>query len=92
MSGRCRRGYFFRIVGIWRPLAVSDEVVFRKSDYEFMVEKIRLSLQQKGQISLAEVRDLFKTSRRYVQALLEHLDATGMTVRSGDFRKLRKER
>jgi selenocysteine-specific elongation factor len=70
-------------------VAVSDEVVFRRSDYQSMVERIRSTLQQKGQVSLAEVRDLFNTSRRYVQALLEHLDATGVTVRSGDFRRLR---
>jgi selenocysteine-specific elongation factor len=70
-------------------VAVSDEVVFRNSDYEEMVDKVRLTLQQKGQISLAEVRDLFNTSRRYVQAFLEHLDASGVTVRSGDFRRLR---
>jgi selenocysteine-specific elongation factor len=55
-----------------------------------MVDKIRTSLQQKGQISLAEVRDLFNTSRRYAQALLEYLDSAGVTVRAGDFRKLRK--
>jgi selenocysteine-specific elongation factor len=67
-------------------VAVSDEVVFRRSDYQAMVEKIRLTIHQKGQISLAEVRDLFQTSRRYAQALLEHLDATGVTVRDGDFR------
>jgi selenocysteine-specific elongation factor len=72
-------------------VAVSDELAFRKSTYELMVEQIRLALQQKGQISLAEVRDLFNTSRRYAQALLEHLDAAGMTVRSGDFRKLKKQ-
>jgi len=71
-------------------LAVSEEVVFRKSDYELMVDKIRTNLQQKGQISLAEVRDLFNTSRRYAQALLEYLDSAGVTVRAGDFRKLRK--
>jgi selenocysteine-specific elongation factor len=46
-----------------------------------------LVLRQKGQISLAEVRDLFQTSRRYAQALLEHLDAIGVTVRDGDFRR-----
>ena len=71
-------------------LTVSDEVVFRKEDYETMVEKICQTLQHKEQISLAEVRDLFNTSRRYAQALLEHLDASGVTVRSGDFRKLIK--
>ncbi len=70
-------------------VAVSDEMVFRKADYETMVEKIRQVLQQKGQITLAEVRDLLKTSRKYVQALLEHLDAIGVTVRDGDFRRLR---
>jgi selenocysteine-specific elongation factor len=68
-------------------MAVSDEVVFRKEDYQTMTEKIRLAIRQKGQISLAEVRDLFQTSRRYAQALLEHLDATGVTVRDGGFRR-----
>ena len=71
-------------------VAVSDEVVFRKSDYETMLEKIHQTIQQKGQVTLAEVRDLFNTSRRYVQALLEHLDATGVTAREGDFRKLKE--
>jgi selenocysteine-specific elongation factor len=70
-------------------VAVSPEVVFRMSDYETMVKKIRLAILQKGQINLGEVRDLFNTSRRYVQALLEHLDQAGVTVRSGDFRKLK---
>jgi selenocysteine-specific elongation factor len=71
-------------------VAVSDEVVFRKTDYDVMVDKIRRALQQKGQITLAEVRDLLNTTRKYVQALLEHLDAIGVTVRDGDFRKLKQ--
>jgi selenocysteine-specific elongation factor len=71
-------------------VAVSGEVVFRKTDYEKMVQQISETLQRKGQISLAEVRDLFHTSRRYAQGLLEHLDALGITIRSGDFRKLKR--
>jgi selenocysteine-specific elongation factor len=71
-------------------MIVSNEVVFRKSDYEKMVENIRLTCEQKERISLGEVRDLFGTSRRYAQALLEHLDYIGVTVRSGDFRKIKK--
>ena len=70
-------------------VAVSGEVVFLKVDYEAMVEKIRQAIGQKGPITLAEVRDLLNTSRKYVQALLEHLDAIGVTVRDGDFRKLK---
>jgi selenocysteine-specific elongation factor len=70
--------------------AVSPEIVFLKSDYARMVEKISQSIRQNGQISLAEVRDQFKTSRRYAQALLEHLDAVGLTLRDGDVRRLKK--
>jgi selenocysteine-specific elongation factor len=70
-------------------VAVSEDVVFRKSEYETMVEQIRLMLQKNNQVSLAEVRDAFQTSRRYAQALLEHLDAIGLTVRAGDFRRLK---
>ena len=55
-----------------------------------MVKKIEETLEAKGQISLAEARDLFGTSRKYAQALLEHLDAVGVTVRADDYRKLRK--
>lgn len=71
-------------------VTVSSEVVFRKQEYEFMREEIRRALEEGGRITLAEVRDRFKTSRKYAQALLEHLDAIGMTVRDGDFRKLKK--
>ncbi len=70
--------------------AVSQDVVLRKTDYEAMTDSVKAALQQNGQISLAEVRDLFNTSRKYAQALLEHLDAIGVTVRDGDFRKLRR--
>jgi selenocysteine-specific elongation factor len=71
-------------------VAVSQEVLFRKQDYDEMVEQVRETIEQKGQITLAETRDMFDSSRKYVQALLEHLDSVGITVRDGEFRKLRK--
>jgi len=71
-------------------IAVSSDVIFRKKDYDLMVSKINNTIMQNNRISLAEVRDLFGTSRKYAQAILEHLDATGVTVRDGDFRKLKK--
>jgi len=70
---------------------VSQDVIFRKEDYDSAVNKIRSELNQQEKITLAEVRDLFNTSRKYAQALLEHLDAMGITVRDGDFRKLRRK-
>ncbi len=70
-------------------ILVSQDVVFRKRDYDVIVEKIRDAIQQKGQVTLAEVRDMLDTTRKYVQALLEHLDSIGITIRDGDYRKLR---
>jgi selenocysteine-specific elongation factor len=72
-------------------IPVSSDVIFRKQDYEAMAARIKEMLSQTGKISLAEVRDLFRTSRKYAQALLEHLDTLGITARDGDYRRLRKE-
>jgi len=71
-------------------VAVSSDVIFRKVDYDLMAMKIQNALIQNEKITLAEARDLFNTSRKYAQALLEHLDAIGVTTRDGDFRKLKK--
>ncbi|MEO8356864.1 MAG: selenocysteine-specific translation elongation factor [Chloroflexota bacterium] len=69
---------------------VSVDVIFRKEDYDSSVAKIRETLVQNEKITLAEVRDLLNTSRKYAQALLEHLDAAGITMRDGDYRKLKR--
>lgn len=67
---------------------VSDEVVFRKEDYESMVTAIRSTLKVNSSITLAEVRDLLQTSRKYAQAILEDLDRKGVTRRNGESRVL----
>ncbi len=69
---------------------VSPEIAFRPEDYAAMKEKIRAHLAAHGQATVAEIRDLLGTSRKYVLALLEHLDAEGLTYRDGDYRRLRE--
>ncbi len=71
-----------------RVVKVSESVVFAASAYEEMVSKITAHLKAKGRISLAEVRDMFQTSRKYAQAMLEHLDGAKVTRRVGDERVL----
>jgi len=70
-------------------IPISKDVVFRLEDYERFVEKILKILKSQGTISVAQVRDGFNTSRRYVLAILEHLDSINVTVRTGDVRKLK---
>jgi len=53
-----------------------------------MVAEITSSLGQGETVTVAQVRDRYGTSRKYALALLEHLDAVGVTVRVGDERKL----
>ena len=64
-------------------------VVFDAAVYRDLVARVRAHIEANGSVSLAEVRDLFGTSRKYAQALLEHLDATHVTRRQGDVRVLR---
>ncbi|MFH1169837.1 MAG: selenocysteine-specific translation elongation factor [Chloroflexota bacterium] len=71
-----------------RVVKVSDSVVFAAPVYDEMVGKVIAHIKASGKVSLAEVRDMFRTSRKYAQALMEHLDAARITRRVGDERVL----
>jgi selenocysteine-specific elongation factor len=70
-------------------IAVSPDVLFRKEDYDNILEKIQKIGVNQQQFTVAQIRDELQTSRRYVLAILEHFDAIGITIRDGDVRKLR---
>ncbi len=67
---------------------ISNDVVFAASAYDEMVAKVTARIRAQGQVTLAEVRDMFQTSRKYAQALLEYLDGKKITRRTGDVRVL----
>jgi selenocysteine-specific elongation factor len=72
-----------------RLVKVSDGVLFAADAYGEMTRRLVRHLEAHQQASVAEVRDLFGTSRRYALALLEHTDRTRVTKRIGDVRVLR---
>jgi selenocysteine-specific elongation factor len=76
------------LLGGGKLIAVSSDVVFRRQDYEAMVEMIKSRLGEKESLTVAEVRDMFDTTRKYALALMEYLDSIGITVRIGDARQL----
>lgn len=78
------------LVDLGALYALPPEVVFRQQDFERMVKDVRQLLALNTTVTAAEVRDHFKTSRRYALAFLEHLDVLGITVRQGDARRLRR--
>ena len=72
-----------------KVIKVSDSVVFSASAYREMVDRISAYIKERGEITVADVRDIFGTSRKYALALMEHLDHQRITRRVGDARVLR---
>ena len=65
---------------------LSEGVVVSRKAYDDMVGQVLARLTSNGKITLAEVRDMFQTSRKYAQALMEYLDGEKVTRRVGDER------
>jgi selenocysteine-specific elongation factor len=68
---------------------LNEDVIFLTETYEEMRERVVTHLQEKGTITVAQLRDLFGTSRKYTLALLGYLDEKRITRRVGDERVLR---
>ncbi|HEY8284913.1 MAG TPA: selenocysteine-specific translation elongation factor [Chloroflexota bacterium] len=65
---------------------LTDGVIFGREGYEAMRDAALATIDREGQVTLAMIRDKFGTSRKYAQALLEHLDNLHLTRRVGDGR------
>ena len=70
-------------------IKLSDEIAYLPETYAEMRDRIVAHIQKEGTITIAQVRDLFGTSRRYSLALMGYLDQQGITRRVGDERVLR---
>jgi len=69
-------------------IQLGPDVLLTTDDYSTMESEVRNRLRQQGTMTIADVRDLFNTSRKYALALMEQLDARGVTIREGDTRRL----
>lgn len=68
---------------------IAPNVLFTPDALAEMQTWVTIQLQGGGEITAAQVRDHFDTSRKYAIALLEYLDAKHVTKRVGDARVLR---
>ena len=68
---------------------LNEMIAYLPDVYEEMVAKIADYIRTSGSITVAQVRDLFNTSRKYSLAILEYLDEQRITRRVGDARVLR---
>ncbi len=65
---------------------------FHREPLDSLVDRVMTICRRDGSVTIASVRDELGTSRRYAQALLEHLDAAKLTVRQGDRHVIRHAR
>jgi selenocysteine-specific elongation factor len=73
-----------------RLIKVSDEVLFEAETYARARQSLVAFLRGEGSATVAQVRDLLGTSRRYALGFLEDMDRRRVTKRMGDTRILRE--
>jgi selenocysteine-specific elongation factor len=79
-----------RLVDRGLAVRLSPDTYYDRGSLERLRARILELTRERGEITLPELRDALGTSRKYAQALLEHLDATRATVRHGDRHVLRR--
>ena len=72
-----------------RLVRVSDAVMFDAETFHDMKQRLVGFLAENQKVTVAQVRDLFGTSRKYALGFLEQTDRMRVTKRMGDVRVLR---
>lgn len=65
-------------------------LVLHASTLEDVKRRLRQQYPHPATFALKDVRDLLETTRRFALPILEHFDATGVTIKLGDVRRLRE--
>ncbi|MCC6347660.1 MAG: SelB C-terminal domain-containing protein, partial [Nitrospirales bacterium] len=67
---------------------LNDSLYITSPHHERMLKLLKDFFIHKGEMTVAEFRDLLGTTRKYALPLLEYLDSHRITLRVGDVRKL----
>jgi selenocysteine-specific elongation factor len=67
---------------------IADDLWLHERRWQELVQLVADAIQKRGGITVADVRTLLNSSRKYVVPIVEALDAAGITRRSGDLRQL----
>ncbi|MFN3480663.1 MAG: selenocysteine-specific translation elongation factor [Thermodesulfovibrionales bacterium] len=66
---------------------INDSLYLTVQHYNRMLSLLREFFSKKPQMTVAEFRDILKTTRKYAIPFLEHLDSNKITLRVGEVRK-----
>lgn len=74
-----------------RLIRLDDKVTYHTRTMRKIRAFVIEYIQRQGSITLAELRDALKFSRKYAQPILEYFDSVGLTSRVGDKRVLKDD-
>ena len=74
------------LIDLGKLVRMSEDVLLLSETYQSAVMRVTDHLKTHESITVAQARDMFDTSRKYALALMEFLDAKGITRRVGDVR------
>ena len=83
---------FAQLSGAGQAVRVARNLHFHPEPLAQLEAQVVAICQRDGEATIAGVRDEIGLSRKYAQAVLEHLDAEKVTVRRGDAHVLRRHR
>lgn len=84
------KGVLELLVGEGALIKVKEDLYYDAATVQKLKDELVAHILDKGEISTPEFKDMTGASRKYVIPLIEHFDATNVTIRIGDIRKLRK--
>jgi selenocysteine-specific elongation factor len=73
-----------------RVVRVAPDLYYHPGAVQDGTERLRAHCREHGEITAAAFRDVIGASRKFAIAFLDWCDRTGVTVRVGDVRKLRR--
>lgn len=66
---------------------INDAMYISSTIYRMMIDALKEFFSKKNEMTVAEFRDILKTSRKYAVPFIEYLDSNKITMRVGDIRK-----
>lgn len=86
--GMSSKPIIFLLVEQKKLVSIDKGLYFHATTISTLKEVVREHIRQHGSITVAQFRDLTKTSRKFAVPLMEYFDAIHFTKRTGDMRIL----
>lgn len=82
------KDYLIAMIRSGDIIKIGDDLIISRSLMEEALNRLTQFLLKNQKITLAEYRDLLKTSRRPAMSILDYFDEKNITIRDGDYRVL----